>query len=454
MTIKRLQYCVFLCVLTLPGCEVGPDYVKPETNVPQSWTQATTPAKAAAIKEWWKSLHDPILDRLVEKALANNQDRQIAQARIREARGQRLTAASALYPQISSDVQAAHGQPGALTDNLMFDVYQPQLDSSFEIDLFGGNRRRVEAQDALVAANQAAYEDYSLSLIAEVASEYTTYRELQLRLNLTDQTVKAQKDLYDLNDVRFKAGLATALDTSLSETLFRTTESQAPLIERQLVETGLRLTLLLGENPGDEDQMLKAKMPVPLFKPLPGLAAPSSVIEQRPDVQNAERLLAASTAMQGVAISEQYPKITLSGLFGLQNTNLFPEIEAYTAAGDFTLPLFNFGRIEGQIDAASARQVEAFHAYKQTVLAALADVETHLSDFAREQRREQKLKAAVDSSARTLELARDRYKSGLSPFLDVLEAQQRLYDNQIQLAASTGNATRYAIALSKSLGVY
>jgi len=200
--------------------------------------------------------------------------------------------------------------------------------------------------------------------------------------------------------------------------------------------------------------LLKEKLPIPVFKPLPALSAPESIIDQRPDVQNAERLLAASTALEGVAISEQYPKITLSGLFGLQNTNLFPEVEAYTIAGDFAMPIVNFGRIQGQIDAANAHQAEAFHAYKQTVLAALADVETHVSDFARELRRQENLKAAVQSGSLTLELAQDRYKSGLVPFLDVLNAQQQLYDNQIQLAASMGNTTRYAIALSKSIGVY
>src|SRR5262249_3161566 len=162
--------------------------------------------------------------------------------------------------------------------------------------------------------------------------------------------------------VRFKAGLANALETSQAETLYRTTESQTPLIERQLADTALRITLLLGENPGAEDDKLKTTAPVPVFAPLPGLSAPASVIAQRPDVQSAEHLLAANTALHGVAISELYPKITLSGLFGLQNTNLFPETELFAAAGDFALPILNFGRIEGQIDAAEARQVESFHA--------------------------------------------------------------------------------------------
>jgi NodT family efflux transporter outer membrane factor (OMF) lipoprotein len=452
--IFRFGACFLALLFGLPGCEVGPDYVKPDMAVPESWTQSTVPATTASIKEWWKSLNDPVLDELVEKALANNQNRQVAEARIREARGQRLTAASRLYPQIGSDVQAAHAQPGAVTFNETYDFYQPQLDATFEVDLFGGNRRAVEAQDAVVEASEASYQDFSLSLIAEVASEYTTYRELQLRQSLTAQTVETQKKLYDLNNIRLKAGLASQLDTSQAETLYRTTEAQAPLIDRQLAETGFSLTLLLGENPGAEDATLKETKPVPTFTPLPALSAPESIIEQRPDVKVAERTLAANTALQGVAISDLYPKITLSGLFGLQNTNLFPESQIYTIAGDFALPILNFGRINGQIDAADARQVEAFHSYKQTVLAALADVKTHMSDLAKEQRRQEDLKEAVQSSEHTYELARERYDSGLAPFLDVLDAQQRLYDNQIDLAATTGNATRYAIALSKSLGVY
>jgi NodT family efflux transporter outer membrane factor (OMF) lipoprotein len=446
---------IFLTLpLCLQGCEVGPDYSKPNIALPDRWSLNLAPKTAASIKEWWKSLNDPVLDKLIEKALANNQDRQVAEARIREARGQRLTAAARLYPQISSDIQAAHGQPGALTENEMFDVYQPQLDATFEIDLFGSNRRTVEAQDAVIAARKATYQDFSLSLIAEVASEYTTYRELQLRKNLTDQTVVTQKKLYDLNGVRLEAGLANQLDTSQAETLYRTTDAQTPLIERQLAETGLRLTLLLGENPGTEDAELNANKPIPVFKPLPALLAPGVIIEQRPDVKAAERMLAASTALHGAAISEQYPKISLSGMFGLQNTNLLPEVEAYTIAGNFVLPIVNFGLIEGQIDAAEARQVEALHTYKQTVLAALMDVQVHVSDFMREKKRQEKLKAVVKSSQHTYELARNRYDSGLAPFLDVLEAQQRLYNSQLELAAATGNVTRYAIAISKSLGVY
>jgi NodT family efflux transporter outer membrane factor (OMF) lipoprotein len=456
MIARRFGFCICLLawLLCLPGCEVGPDYVKPDMDLPENWTQYTVPATAASIKEWWKSLNDPVLDKLVEKALANNQDRQVAEARIREARAGRLTAAAKLYPQIGSDVQAAHGQPGALTFNETFDIYQPQLDATFEIDLFGGNRRAVEAQDAVIEARQAAYQDFSLSLIAEVASEYTTYRELQLRKSLTDETVETQKALYDLNEIRMKAGLASQLDTSQAETLYRTTEAQAPLIDRQLAETGFRLTLLLGENPGAEDAELKETKPVPAFTALPALSAPESIIEQRPDVKVAERTLAANTALQGVAISELYPKITLSGLFGLQNTNLFPEVETYEVAGDFALPILNFGSIQGQVDAADARQIEAFHAYKQSVLGALADVETHMSDLAKEQRRQDDLEKVVKSSERTYKLARSRYDSGLAPFLDVLDAQERLYNNQIELAATTGNATRYAIALSKALGVY
>ncbi len=449
--------------LLVTGCVSGENYSMPVLDLPGLWHASETKALPAQVAEtsekpaeksqpWWSSFHDDDLSALVEKALANNQNRKIAEARILEARASRQSTASALYPQVGISGTANRGNNLGLPTEKPVSLYQAGFDASYEVDLFGGNQRRVEAAEASIQATEAAYQEVSLALTAEVAREYTGYRQLQHLLDLTRKTAESQQKLYDIARTKKAGGIVSGFDVTQSETLLKTTNARIPEIERQLAASGNRLSILLGEAPGAAGDSLKEMKPVPVAESVIALDAPAEIIARRPDIRNAERNLAAATALTGSAISEMYPKITLSALFGIQNTSLSGGGGIWSLGSSLFAPLLNFGRIEGQIKASEARQTQAFHAYKQTVLEALGEVETALSNINKENQTRLALQEAADSAAKTVSASRTRYQSGISDFTEVLQSEQQLYEINSNLVASEAKVSQYIIALYKALG--
>jgi len=451
-----------LSLLALNGCAVGPDYELPHLDLPLLWHE-TPPAKPKVTivdhnKEiWWQDFDDPTLTKLIERALAKNENLALAAARIVEVRGLRESAFGTLFPQIGVDAGVNRGDPGVLTTNSILTSTQGAFDASWEIDLFGGNRRKIEAEDAATGAAEAAYRDASLSLAAEVAREYIMLRQFQAQLDVTRQTADIQRHLYEITDDHYKGGLVSTLDVAQAETLYKTTSAHIPDYERQITASAYRLSVLLGENPGGLADLTAKPGPIPSAERLPVLDAPADIMRRRPDVAEAERSLAAATALQGVAISALYPKISLSALFGTQR-GVLPIFDYKATHGiwdlgaDVTMPILNFGSIEGQINAADARQELAFHHYKQTVLQALADVETDLSNLSREAQRDDALRDAGKSADHAVNVARDRYRNGLADFTSVLQAEQQRFTVQLDLIASQSTVAQDVIALHKALG--
>ena len=448
--------------LLLSGCAAaGKNYSKPAFDFPSLWHASDTktlPAQvskgsqhpAAKSGRWWDSFNDDNLSALMVKALANNQNRKIAEARILETRASRQSTASSLYPQVGINGTASRGN---VTTQNPLSLYQAGFDASYELDLFGGNRRGVEAADASIQASEAAYQNITLALTAEVAREYVGFRQLQHLLDLTRKTVASQKKLYDITRAKKAGGVVSDFDVTQSQTLLKTTNARLPEIERQLEATGYRLSILLGEAPGAVNVSLKEMKPVPVARNLVILDAPAAVIARRPDIQAAERNLAAATALTGAAISEMYPKITLSALFGIQNTSLAGGAGIWSLGSSLFAPLLNFGRIEGQIKVSEARQAQAFHAYRQTVIEALGEVETSLSNINRENQTRLALQEAADSAGKTVEKSRLRYQSGVSDFTEVLQSEQQLYEINRNLVASEAKISQYMIALYKALAL-
>lgn len=448
--------------LLLSGCAAaGKDYSKPAFDFPGLWHASdakTLPGQvpnkirhpAEKSGAWWHSFNDDTLSALVYKALANNQNRKIAEARILETRASRQSTASTLYPQAGINGTASRGNVATQSPA---SLYQAGFDASYEVDLFGGNKRGVEAADAGIQASEAAYRNISLALTAEVAREYVGFRQLQNLLDLTRKTVASQQKLYDITRAKKAGGIVSDFDVTQSQTLLKTTNARIPEIERQLEASGTRLSILLGEAPGAVNVSLKEMKPVPVAKSLVALDAPAEVIARRPDIQAAERNLAAATALTGAAISEMYPKITLSALFGIQNTSLSGGAGIWSLGSSLFTPLLNFGRIEGQIKASEARQAQAFHAYRQTVIEALGEVETALSSINRENQTRLALQEAADSAGKTVEKSRLRYQSGVSDFTEVLQSEQQLYEINSNLVASKAKISQYMIALYKALAM-
>jgi multidrug efflux system outer membrane protein len=455
------RFLFALSFLALGGCEVGPDYVPPPLDLPPAWHETapgqSAPASATEKTAWWKDFNDPALTALIEQALANNENLAIASARIIEVRGLRESAFGSLFPQIGVGADASRGDPGVSTTNSILSFYQGAFDASWEADLFGGNRRKVEAEDAATGAAEAAYRDASLSLAAEVAREYILLRQFQAQIGVTRRTADIQRRLYEITQDRYKGGLVSTLDVAQAQTLYKTTAARIPDFERQITASSYRLSILLGENPGGIEGLAAHSSPIPSARMLPVLDAPADIMRQRPDVAEAERELAEATALQGVAISALYPKVSLSALFGVQYGSLpvfhyAATHHVWNLGADITMPVLNFGSIEGQINAADARQVQALHHYKQTVIQALADVETDLSNLSKESNRDTLLEEAVTSSHHAVDIARDRYRHGLSDFTPVLQAEQQRFTAQLDQIESQAIVAQDIIALHKALG--
>ncbi|MDE1153569.1 MAG: TolC family protein [Micavibrio sp.] len=442
--------------LALSACAVGPDYHKPAITAAAAWSQQPGAVLAAGERNvrssWWTSFHDEKLNKIVQKALAQNFDLKIAQARILEARALKLNASSTLYPEINASGSAERGNPGLLTQNKALDLYQGGFDASYELDLFGGNRRKVEASSAMVGSREASYQDLSITLVAEVVNEYATLRELQTRYGITKQMAETQKRLADFNTAKFSNGAASDLEVQQSNALYQTTAANLPALAREATAAIYRISVLTGTENDEVVTLLSVTENVPAADHAPIMDAPAAVLARRPDIAEAERNLAANTALKGAAISEMYPKISLSALFGWQNTSLLPSATIWSLASGFAMPILNFGRIQGDIKAADARQQQAFQAYKKTVIAAVAEVETKLSDYARNREHTISLKAALDSNNKALQMSHLRFDRGLTPLIDVLDAENKTFAARNAYITALADEARSVAALEKSGG--
>lgn len=446
-----------LIALALSGCAPGPDYTLPQLDLPSVWRSAdkerTREASGVAqTVRWWELFGDETLNALTAQALDGNKDLAAVQARLEQARAERQAALSALLPDISASGGARREDLGLLSGNRPVNIYEASFDAAWEIDIFGGAQRKLEASDASLEATQAAKESVMLSLAGEVARNYLDARESQSQLLITQHNLASQEKTLELVRAQQQAGLISHFDVSQAETLAMTTRAQIPVHLAAFAAARNRLATLAGKPPGAFDDMLQQSAPVPVLPETLLLESPASVIATRPDLREAERNLAAATALQGAAIADLYPRLSLSGLLGRQNASSLPASTIWSAASGLAMPVFDFGRIRARIDAADARQREALAAYEQAALRALEEVETALSSYHNEEQRRQSLEAAAQSSERAVSIADDRYRKGTSAYLDVLVAQRDLYVAQAALARSRADVSRHAVALLKALG--
>jgi len=455
-------FIMWLAVCTvLGGCTVGPNYQLPRLALPSSWRESTPKYSFRAVRDasvsWWRDFDDPVLNDLVERALQNNEALQVAVARITEARGLRESTQGELFPHVGAAAGSQRGNPGVTTEGGVVTAHQAVFDAAWELDLFGGTRREIEAEKAIVGAREAAYRNAALSLAAEVAREYVMLRQFQEQRVISRRTATTRHELYDIAQDHYKGGLVSTLDVAQADTLYKTTLAKLPEFDQQIKASAYRLSVLLGENPGKMDNLIAKVARQPVARRLPVLDAPARVIRQRPDVVEAERNLAAATALQGVALSALYPNVSLSALFGVQHASLplaryLSTLDTWNPAGTIAAPILEFGSIKGQIDAADARQVQALHEYREAVLGALGDVEIELSNLTEEARRHKLLRDAGSSADHAVMVAQSRYRNGLTDFTTVLQAEQQRFGVQLDLAASQAAIAQNIIALHKALG--
>ena len=449
-----------LLAVALGGCAaVGPDYSEPQLAVPAGWSAGTgTDAMdAVLLARWWHGFGDPVLDRLVADALAANLDLAQARARLREARARRGVAGAALAPSVDASLSGSRsrssGQSGSGSTR---ELYSAGFDASWELDVFGGVRRSVEAAQADLEASVESLSDTRVSLAAEVALNYIDLRTAEQRLAIAEESIAYRGENHQIIRWRQQAGLVSELDLAQATTDLESTRAVLPPLRTAVTEAKNRLAVLLGRNPGELESLVHADRPIPLAAGEIVAAIPADTLRQRPDVRVAERRLAAQTARLGEAEAARYPSFRLSGSLGLEALELdaLADRDANTRSlfGGITAPVFNAGRIAANIEIQDALVEQARLAYRAAVLAALEEVENALTAVANTDARRVKLAEAAAAARTTLAIAEYRYASGLADFLSVLDAQRTQLSLDEQLAGSTGELARAQIRLYKALG--
>ncbi len=453
-----------MAVILAAGCaSVGPDYAAPRTSVSKDWhatlqggltARETNPEVLAA---WWTTLDDAALSRLMERAAAGNLDLKTAGARVREARARRGTAQAGRFPTLDVTGSAVRNRGSEETGSgKTGSLYTVGMDAGWELDIFGGVRRSVEAAEADLGAMQEERRDVLVSLLAEVALNYVEVRTFQARRAVAEANLEAQDETYRLTVWLFEAGLGDELDVAQASYNLENTRSQIPNL-RAGAEQGMnRIAVLLGEAPGAVHGELATYLPVPDIPPQVAVGVPADLLRRRPDVLRAERDLAAQTARIGVAAADLYPKLRLSGSIGLEAFSagsLVSSGSTFLGGGPgLTWKIFDAGAVRRNIEVQSALQEQYLIAYEAAVLNALEEVENAIVAYAEERRLRESLTETIRAAQRATDLVREKYRAGLTDFIHVLDAQRSLFSFQDQLAQSDGRAASNLIGLYKALG--
>jgi NodT family efflux transporter outer membrane factor (OMF) lipoprotein len=476
--------------LLLVGCEVGPNYKAPQTRMPAQYafraaTQPATTQPVAVEKppirlaEWWRSFNDPILNDLINHAVQANLDLKIATARLIQARAQYGITYAGLFPTVDVDGQATRQRvspngpnyiafPSQLTDSAgntiklpggatpTYDLFQAGFDATWEMDVFGGQKRAVESAKADIQSSWESRNDVLVSLLAETARNYIEYRAFQRRLDLTRQDIRSEEESVTVTRQRFRAGLTNDLDVARAEAEVTTTTAQLPDLTRQMDASLQTLAVTLGTDAQSLAEELGPVKPIPVAPPNVPVGLPSDLLRRRPDVRAAERQIASATAQIGVATAELFPEFTLTGSLGLQSSH-FKSIgnfnSRYWSIGpSVSWPLFDAGKIRSNIALQKAITAEKWANYQKTVLQALSDVETALESYTNERDRRVQLAKSVQALQRALDLANQLYKQGVGEFLDVLDAERSLFTAEDLLAQSDQAVSADLVSLYKALG--
>lgn len=456
---KGMWLLIPLIIFSLSSCvTVGPDYTAPKIDAPDNW-QGNSPENLPAGKKdknlakWWGNFNDPILTDLINRAIANNLSIKEAAVRLREARIRRGISEADKYPTVTSSASATRSR----TSNNSSNNYQAGFDASWEIDLFGGIRRSLEAYDADIQSAEESLNDTLISLVSEVALNYINLRLYQAELKITKASLKSQEETFEIVSWRYEAGLVTELDLKSSESTLEQTRSQIPDLQSSIDQAQNSIAVLLGCTPGTLKEELTPVKDVPVLQDTTiNTGIPADLLRQRPDLRQAERDLAAQTARIGVAKADLYPQITLSGSIGISAANtgrLFESDSITRSTGpSISWPLFNYGSLKKNVEVQKAEAEQLQLQYKALVLSAFEEVENAISSCFYEQLKKEPLEKAVKAAERSLEISRIQYSSGLIDFQDLLESERSVLTLRNSLIQSEGQITINYITLYKALG--
>ncbi|HSN70308.1 MAG TPA: efflux transporter outer membrane subunit [Steroidobacteraceae bacterium] len=431
------------------GCLPGPDYVRPDVSTPEDWRIDYVEAADAANTKWWEQFGDPVLDELVDTALQENLDVRIAAARVDQFVGALAATRSPLFPQVGYGVDASRAQlsrvgqpPLPAGADRYFSLYQASLGASWQIDLFGRVRRLSEAAQARVFASEQARRGVVLTLVSSVTSSYIVLRGLDRQLEIAEATAANFEETVRIFEARFSRGIASEVELMQIRSQAQQALAAIPAFEQAIAAQENLLSILLGRSPG----------PIPRGKTLDELVAPpipaglpAALLERRPDILQAEQNLVAANANVGAAKALYFPDISITGVLGSVSTDVSDLLSSSASTmllgGSVAGPIFTFGGISGQVDAAAAGSREAELAYRQTVLNALRETDNALTGSQKKVLEFEMQKLRVESLREFARLSTLRFDRGVAGYLDVLVAENELF--AADLASARLQAERY-----------
>ena len=451
----RRPLVALMVAAVLSGCQsVDVEPAKPTLQIPAQWRAATGPASPAE-QMWWRNFHDSQLNAYVDQALRNNSEVLIARERINEYQARVYASEGSLFPTLDADLNAgrARSQSAATGLPTYGALYKGSLTASYDVDIWGANRRTTDAARASLEAQKAAAAAADLTVASSVASGYVTLLALDEQLKVTQSTLKAREEAFNLAQRQYQTGYSSRLELMQSDSELRSTRAQIPQVQNQIARQENALTLLLGSNPGsiarsaDFDSLTPLRIPSQL---------PSSLLNRRPDIVQAERQLIAADASLAASRASLLPSINLTASGSIQDRTLpgllDNPLELWSIGGSILAPLLNRQALNAQVDIGQSQRNQALYSYEKTVRNAFKEVNDSLDAIARYGEQLTELVAQQEVAQETLRIAQNRYRNGYSSYLDVLDAQRTLFSVQTSVVQAKNNLLLAQIDLYKALG--
>ncbi len=460
---------ILIVVLLFSGCMVGPNYHRPNVPIPSTFRapgitpQAQAQASSFADLPWWKVFHDPQLQSLVRTALKNNYDLMLAAERINAARDQLGITRSNEFPQVSANPDFSGGKNN---ENIKSNIFSLAADVAFQADFFGRYRRATEAARAQLLGTEDARETVVLTLVSDVASDYFLLRDLDLQLQITEDTVKTQEKSVGLTQMRLQHGVGTRLDVLQARQVLDSANAQIPDLQRQVGQTEVAISILLGKYPQSVPRGMALGIETPkgwvwseTLPPQLPAGLPSTLLERRPDIRQAEQNLIAANAGIGVAKSLFFPQVSLLGALGgawghtvLFGTSMPAPMSVYSYEASLAQPLFEGGYLRNNLRYAKSQHRQALISYKQTIQQAFGDVSDALIAYQKDHQVRERQEQTVKDLQESVSVSLMRYRGGTANYLDVLDSQRSLFDAELTLAQARNDEYQSLVQLYKALG--
>jgi outer membrane protein, multidrug efflux system len=455
---KRIMLYL-LAFVVISGCAIGKDYKRPQIDTPEKFSVEERSAKGLIDSAWWEGFNDPDLNILIDTALKDNLDVRIAAARVEEYAGRYQATRAPIFPQAGIGAQGSrqriteNGPSPVYGMNPTYNTWNVGANANWELDIWGKLRRANEAARADILSQEYSKRAVLLSLVTAVVQGYVNLLNLDLQLIISKKTADSRKDTLKIFNDRYKGGVVSEVELNQVISEYQLALARIPQIEKAISQQENALCLLLSRNPG----RIVRNTSLDKYK-APGIPSglPSDLLERRPDVMQAEQALVAANARIGVAKAQYFPSISLTGAFGWASADLSNLFQGPSRVWNFTvpvtMPIFTAGAISGQVKAARAVREETLANYQKTIQAAFADVDDALTGYQKTKEQGDAQEKQVAALRNYRDLSYLRYENGYSDYLDVLDADSRLFDTELSYVQTRSNQVNALVTIYKAMG--